>query len=368
MATGAGGVMAITRRRFIGFALVAMTLSVLFSFVAALAADLYLHHRAERSAGLNRWGYRGPVAGKKRPGELRVVVLGGSTAFGYGVTWDEAIPALLERGLNQQQGQVPASVVNLGFNNEGAYSFLPTLKDFEYLDYDVVCFYEGYNDLSGDYVPNRAVYRHESAVFRLTGYFPILPLALREKALSLRYGGDLKAAYAAPYDTTAGKAVFRPSLADRTSATALEAAGQVSNSLSRQLDQLSAEKPPAAPVISEAGCAFPWAHYCQAIYAATRYALDHGKAVAIVSQPRKLEDGAERHSQQQQALVEMIARHFSDNPRVRYVDLGDSIDMKDTNIVFDGLHLNAEGNGIIARGLVEPVRALAAIREGMSRP
>lgn len=360
--------MAITRRKFIGFALAAMTLSVLFSFVAALAADLYLHHRAERSAGLNRWGYRGPVAGKKRPGELRVVVLGGSTAFGYGVTWDEAIPALLERKLNQQQGKAPARVVNLGFNNEGAYSFLTTLKDFEYLDYDVVCFYEGYNDLSGDSIPNRAVYRHESAVFRLTGYFPILPLALREKALLLRFGGDLKAAYAAPYDTTPGKTVFRPNLADRTSATALEAAGAVSTSLGRQLDRLSAEKPPAAPVTSEAGCAFPWANYCQAIYVATRYALDHGKVVAIVSQPRQQNAAAQHHSEQQQALVGMIARHFPDNPRVQYVDLKDAVDMKDTNIVFDGMHLNAEGNGMIAQGLVEPVRALAAIREGLSRP
>ena len=111
--------------------------------MAALAADLYLHHRAERSAGLNRWGYRGPVAGTKQPGELRVVVLGGSTAFGYGVRWDEAIPAILERKLNQQQGKAPARVVNLGFNNEGAYSFLPTLKDFEYLDYDVRLFVRG---------------------------------------------------------------------------------------------------------------------------------------------------------------------------------------------------------------------------------
>jgi lysophospholipase L1-like esterase len=368
MAAGAGSVMAIARRKFIGFAVVAITLSTVFAFVAALAADLYLHHRAERSAGLNRWGYRGPVAGRKRPGELRVVVLGGSTAFGYGVTWEEAIPALLERELNQQQGKAPARVVNLGFNNEGAYSFLPTLKDFEYLDYDVVCLYEGYNDLSGDYAPNRAVYRHESAVFRLTGYFPILPLALREKALSLRYGGDLKAAYAAPYETTAGKTVFRPNLADRTSAAALEAAGQVSKSLGRQLDQLSAEKPPAAPLISEAGCAFPWANYCQAIYVATRYALDHGKAVAIVAQPRQQDAGAEHHSQQQQALVAMIARHFPNDPRVRYVDLKDAIDLNNTHIVFDGMHLNAEGNAIIAQGLVEPVRALAAVREGTSRP
>ena len=360
--------MAIARRKFIGFALAAMTLSVLVGLVAALAADLYLHRRAERSAGLNRWGYRGPVVGRKEPGELRVVVLGGSTAFGYGVTWDQAIPALLERRLNQQNGQAHARVVNLGFNNEGAYSFLPTLEDFDYLDYDVVCFYEGYNDLIGDLAPNTAVYRHESAVFRLTGYFPILPLALREKALLFRYGGDLKAAYADPFDESPGKTVFRPNLAARTSATALETAGEVSKSLSRQLDRLSAEKPPAVVAVSEAGCAFPWANYCQAIFVATRYVLDHGKAVAIIAQPRKLEVGAQRHTQQQHALVAMIARHFSTSPRVRYVDLKDSVNLKDTNIVFDGMHLNADGNDRIAAGLVEPVLALAAVRKATPSP
>lgn len=360
--------MTVSRRKYLVFAAVAMTLSIIVCLAGALAADLYLHHRAERSAGLNRWGYRGPIAGQKQPGELRVVVLGGSTAFGYGVTWDEAIPALLERKLNQQQGNAPARVVNLGFNNEGAYSFLPTLKDFEYLDYDVVCFYEGYNDLSGDAIPNRAVYRHESAVFRLTGYSPILPLWLREKALLLRYGGDLKAAYAATLDGNANTTVFRPNLSDRTSAAALEAAAEVSKSLGRQLDRWSAEQPPATAIASEAGCPFPWANYCQAIYVATRYVLDHDKAVAIVAQPRKLEDSGRRHAQQQHALVEMIARHFSNNPRVKYVDLGDAVDLKNTDIVFDTMHLNAEGNAIIAQGLVEPVRELAAIREGTSTP
>ena len=67
---------------------------------ALLAADLYFHHRVERFAGVNIWGYRGPrVSRKKAPGEHRLVVIGGSTAFGYGVDWDQAFPAYLERDL-----------------------------------------------------------------------------------------------------------------------------------------------------------------------------------------------------------------------------------------------------------------------------
>ncbi|MGE0866072.1 MAG: GDSL-type esterase/lipase family protein [Vicinamibacterales bacterium] len=347
--------MALTRRKFVLFAAAAVMLSVLLTLVVALAADLYLHQRAEKSAGLNRWGYRGPVAGRKQAGELRVVMLGGSTAFGYGVTWDEAIPARLERELNASGG-APFSVVNLGFNNEGVYSFLPTLQDYESLDYDLVVLYEGYNDLFGDQAPNLAVYRHESVVFRLTGYFPILPLALNEKALALRHG-SLDAAYAAIRREPGATTVFRPGLASRTSATALEAAESVSNALGRQLGRFAAQ-PSAAPHASEAGCATPWSHYCDSVFAAARHAAERGKAVAIVGQPLLASDGREPHRLQQQALADMVRRKFAGSPRVRYVDLTGTVNLADSTIAFDGMHLNAGGNAMVARALAPAVREL----------
>src|SRR5262245_39871378 len=101
-----------------------------------LVADLYPHHLAARSAGLNVRGYRGPVVGAKRDGETRVVVLGGSTVFGYGNPWDEAFPALLERLLNAGNSTRRWTVVNLGFNAEGVYALVPTLDDFAGLDAD----------------------------------------------------------------------------------------------------------------------------------------------------------------------------------------------------------------------------------------
>ena len=134
-------------RRLI-FIVLAATLSFAVSGAVLFAADLYAHHRASRTAGLNVWGYRGPVAGSKQPGEVRLAFLGGSTLFGYGVAWNEAIPAVVERHLRSTfGGSPPFSAINLGYNNEGAYSFLYTLQDYEYLDYDVVVLYEGYNDL-----------------------------------------------------------------------------------------------------------------------------------------------------------------------------------------------------------------------------
>ena len=53
--------MALTRKKKIVFALIAMTISFAGVIMLLFAADLVLHYRAERSAGLNRYGYRGPV-------------------------------------------------------------------------------------------------------------------------------------------------------------------------------------------------------------------------------------------------------------------------------------------------------------------
>ena len=53
----------------------------------------------------------------------------------------------------------------------------------------------------------------EPALFRLFEYYPLLPTALREKAVALRHGGDIGAAY------RQDAIVFHPSLADRTKAS-----------------------------------------------------------------------------------------------------------------------------------------------------
>ena len=96
------------QRRRILFACAAVVMSVLGSVVAVLAVDLYVHHKFMESAGLNVWGYRGPTVGRKDPGERRFIVLGGSTAFGYSVHWDEAFPVVLERLLDGVLSHVAA--------------------------------------------------------------------------------------------------------------------------------------------------------------------------------------------------------------------------------------------------------------------
>src|SRR4051812_23732137 len=159
-----------TRR--LKFAVAAVLAGVLLPASGLLSLDIYAHHRFERGVLVNVWGYRGPVIGRKQPGEYRVAVFGGSAAFGFGVKWEESMPALLEAKLASVRP--PIRVVNLAFNGEGAYSFPFTMDDYAYLDYDMVLVYEGYNDLFGDpSSPQHQVFRHESSLFRLTGYLPI---------------------------------------------------------------------------------------------------------------------------------------------------------------------------------------------------
>src|SRR4051812_14294657 len=105
-----------TRRRKLVFAAAAMTLAVVSILGLSFAADLYVHWKFGDTAGVNYRGYRGPVLGRKASGERRVVVLGESTVFGYGVHAKEAFPPILERLLNEPvNGVAPAkvSVANL---------------------------------------------------------------------------------------------------------------------------------------------------------------------------------------------------------------------------------------------------------------
>ena len=347
--------MTLSRRKKLVFALIAMTMSFVSVIGVLFVADLIVHKRAERSAGLNRYGYRGPVVARKQAGELRVVMVGGSTVFGYGVAWNESVPAYLEAKLEERLQQ-PVTVVNLGFNNEGAYAFRPNLEDFAYLDYDVIVLYEGYNDLAGDVGPNRSVYRRNSAIFRTTGYYPILPLYLEEKANALRFG-SVGAAYDARLDTSGNTSpvVFRPGLAQRTSAAALQAISSMTLALDGQLAK-RATAPAATYAASTIGCAFPFVTYCDSVAAAVRFGREHRKGVVVGSQPRL--PGARAndiHAQQRDMLTAMIARVFGTDSLVVRADLSDVVDLESPEVTFDAMHLTPQANAIVAAALVEPV-------------
>jgi lysophospholipase L1-like esterase len=319
-----------------------------------LAIDVYLHSRVQNVGGVNIWGYRGPTIGRKRADENRVVVLGGSTAFGYGVPYNEAFPYYLEQMLNARNGG-RYRVVNLGAPSQGAHGFSFDLADYRYLEYDVAILYEGYNDLSLKDRPggasmadgrNEFLWRRQSPVFRLTGYFPVLPLVLREKAMQMRAGGDLNAAYG-------GRASFQPGLATRATAGALERAAAIADRLGLQVGSFAGD-PHRVGGAADHDDFVTWRDYTDRVCDAVRFVRAHGVAAIVVTQPYI----SDSHIQQQRALASAVAIAFGTDPGVRYVNLGATINLRDRTIAYDGLHLVARGNEVIARQLVDPVLAL----------
>jgi hypothetical protein len=356
----------VSRRRRLVYMLTAVTVAVVVSVGGLLAVDIYLHHKVARSGGLNIWGYRGAVVGKKKPGEYRLVMLGGSTAFGYGTAADEAIPAVLERNLaGRSVGPFQRfTAINLGYNNEGSYSFRFTLNDYLYLRYDLAILYEGYNDLTADpRNPNVSVFRHDSPVFRLTGYMPIFPLVFKEKA-GMMLTGDA----GAPYRRDQPVTVFRPGLATKAAAGVLRGAAEVGESLERQLARVSNEPPRRVDDPASTGCKSPWQQYCRSTLVAVDFALQHGLQVIVAAQPHGVgESFRKRHLEQQTELAAVLQRHYGGDRRVRYVDFSELLDLSDPSISFDRMHLTAPGNRRMAEAFVQPVLEMAAARAAGQR-
>ncbi len=311
----------LSRARRAVFALTVIGLTCGVAMATLVAADLWAHHRAASTAGMNWRGYRGPVLGARAAGEWRIAMLGGSTVFGYGVRADEALPAQVGRVLRGRGEQV--SVANLGFNSEGAYAFTDTIRDYRSLQPDIVVLYEGYNDLIAD-TPNRLQRRHGSPIFRLTGYFPMLPIVLRDKADSMARGGS------------GGRVVFG------VAADAIEGLGR---QLGRLSDHPAEAQSPAA--------ANRWHAYCDAVTRAIAEARSQGASVLVVSQPYI----SDSHVEQQHALASALSR-FAGDPHVRYFDAGRAIDLHDNHFAFDGMHLTPEGNRQMADVLATPLLAL----------
>jgi hypothetical protein len=327
--------------RKLALALGAIALSTTGTIGLVTSLDLYMHARYARGGGYNVWGYRGEALGRKHAGERRIEMLGGSVTFGYGVPSDETISAYVQAALNHRPdtSRGPWVVANLGWNSEGAYSFQYTLRDYEYLHSDVAILYSGYNDLGY----NNQVFRHQSAVFRLTGYLPILQIAPLTSWLRRDSIG--------PADP--GQVVFTPRLSDRYATEAADAALRLSQTLERQLGRLVPGDP---GTVKRASPEPPenWQYYLQSLRIAIGVALAQGKKVLVVTEPWI----SETHVEQQEAVAEMIRTEFGANSRVRYRNAGLMIDLHDRAMCWDGMHLTAAGNKFVAEWLAPDVEEI----------
>ena len=216
--------------------------------------------------------------------------------------------------------------------------------------------YEGYNDLMGDPRPNLSVFRHESPVFQLTGYLPIFPIVFKEKAAAMLSGGDSGALY------HGDKTAFRADLATRTTAEVLIAAAAVGESLERQLGRTVS--PPDRVILDAPSgeCKDPWQQYCRSILEAVEFALINNKQVLVVTQPYEVGQVRARHMEQQAEMAAMLDRRFRSELRLRYLNLGESVDLTNPELSFDRMHLTPSGNEIVAQRLIGPVLEMARRR------
>lgn len=326
------------------FGAICIFLSAVLTFLVILSADLYFHKKYLTRVGLNYRGYRGEVLGKKAPGEIRIVMLGGSQVFGYGIAYTSAIPYKLEHELQQSCGNLNGpkkiTVVNLAYNSEGAYSFYYNLRDFANLNYDYVILYSDYNDLG---YGNRFLYRHSNPFFRAFGYMPILQLLAFEKMLQLKSGGNLDGAYRGKQIT------FSPNLKGRLEISSLERALSVYNNLENYVSRIKKEKDFDFDYRQFIKDRWSWHKYF--MKKAIDFCLENHKKVIIVTAPYI----NTIHKNQQSALRGMLLKYYKNNSDILYINLGDSLSLKDEKLSFDGMHLTDYGCDIIAQKLSQKI-------------
>ena len=98
---------------------------------------------------IHSFGFRGAEISKEKPENVyRIIMLGGSTLFGYGATSDETtIPGFLQQKFETTNSDFKVEVINAG--SSGAYSKTETLYvKHKLLDFDpdLIIVYDGWND------------------------------------------------------------------------------------------------------------------------------------------------------------------------------------------------------------------------------
>ena len=114
--------------------------------------DEYIPHNEvqdNQSIIINSEGLRGPEFEPQKPlDEFRIIIVGGSTAFGAGSTSDQTtIPGFLETKLNEQF-EFEIKVLNAGVGGQYSIDELKMIKEkLIHYEPDLLIVYDGWNDL-----------------------------------------------------------------------------------------------------------------------------------------------------------------------------------------------------------------------------
>ena len=286
-------------------------------------ADQVAHTHVERLGGVNIWGYRGPVLHRKAANEIRVAVVGGDLAFGWGVAASEALAPSVREMVSNALADSPLRNRNVTAVTLGALGLAPSgysawIRHYAPLASDVVCIVvdpSRHRLARSPFVPAR-----ESALFRQFGYSPILPLVLQEKA------------------------AIRGSVVRRAAGDSLAYA-----------DELFRRRQPTDPWIDAAS-------YLADIAAAVREGLRTAAyGVVVVTAP-----DAPPTSLDRQGVKAMVASVFSADP-VRVVDLGEDSVMHSSALRLDGFNFSTAGHAAAARDVAPAVLELMRASTGTGR-
>ncbi len=301
---------------------------VVLAALGVIALDLYAHKHLENVGGVNMWGYRGPVAHAKRPREVRIAVVGGTRAFGWGLTASGTTASSMNTRMMlviDRPGTEPPPLVilNLGRPGDRVADYPATIAHYAPLQVDFICLYDDLG--AGDVRPNWI----DSGVFALTGYMPMLPLALHEKGLAFRFGSVIQGYAGTPASPE------RPAFA-RAAGAVLEGAGDGLASIDRGIARIAGRHPAAHAA----------ATYADQLQAAIDAAHRSARGVIVVLGPAESVEQRENR-----AAVEGIKSQCAANRWCRFVDLGGVAKLLDPELRVDGWNYGGDATWAVAEAI-----------------
>ena len=325
-------------RRILAFEMLAI------AGMLTISLDMHAHKRVEMLGGVNIWGYRGPVAHQRQPNEIRVAIIGGTRAFGWGEP-AAALASEIRRLImlsTDQPGHTlrPVVVVNLGRLGAGPDSYPSTIEHFSYLQPDYLCLYD---DLG---VRGASTTDFTSGVFDLTGYAPALPLVLREKGMVWRLG-DVNRGYA-PAASQPGHSI---SILGRAAGSTLQTVADGA----RAADLLMARM--RQPANRDAG-----AHdddavgYAGEMMTALNVAHRHARGVMVVASPSDTPE----QLRNRRALKLRLDGEIGTARWLRFVDLDEEAALHGDSLRLDGWNYGGAGLSLVAKRIAAAVLSLIA--------
>lgn len=290
--------------------LVINILLISFIFVSVIFLDIKIGEKMNfKYAGYNYKGYRGEIKGPKKKEFQRIITLGGSTTFGYGTTFKESWPYLLEQLLQKKEYKI--DIVNLGLQSNTIRGILLDLNHYDYFDFDIAIIYSGYNDCFYRGL-TEVLARHQNFFFKNFGYLPIIQTYLVEKTV-ITIGKDINEFYASKKKSYI--------MCDDKSVEDIS-----SEDISVFINKIND-------------------NYIKNFRKVIENLISQNKTIVVMHQPIMYTNGGKLQKIQKDLLKKMLR----DYETVKQVDTINSLDVSNKNLFFDNQHLKYEGNLIISK-------------------